>query len=62
MLSDLPDARPQDTDFMEGMKAIYDALHPDVEEETIPTHLYPYRGGGFLSLRRPSPRGLDGRQ
>jgi hypothetical protein len=57
--------RQQETDFMEGMKNIYDALHPDLEEESIPTHLIPYRGGAF-GMRRSngniSIRGLDGRQ
>ena len=39
-------------DFGEGMKDIYDALHPDVDEETVPTHLYPV---GFLA------KGFDSR-
>lgn len=34
VLSDLPDARHQPTDFAEGMAMIYDALHPaDFDEE-----------------------------
>lgn len=44
VLSDLPDASNgcyHETDFMEGMKAIFDAMHPDVDEETIPTYLIP---------------------
>jgi hypothetical protein len=45
---------------------IHDALHPDVEEESTPTKLYPYRGNGQLKPRRSSvglsSRGLDGRQ
>jgi hypothetical protein len=62
VLSDLPDAINattvrQETDFMEGMKAIYDALHPDLEEETIPTYLYPYRGNGaFFSKYQQTTR------
>jgi hypothetical protein len=43
-----------DTDFTEGMQAIYDALHPDVEDEKIPTHMYPFRGASFR-------RGFPGR-
>lgn len=62
MLSDLPDAINatsvrQETDFMEGMKAIHDALHPDLEEETIPTYLYPYRGSSaFFSKYQQTTR------
>jgi hypothetical protein len=43
---------------------IHDALHPDVEEESTPTKLYPYRGSGHLrrSSVGLSSRGLDGRQ
>jgi hypothetical protein len=57
VLSDLPDAlgphHPQDTDFSEGMKTIYDALHPDDDDEDDArhTHLIPYRS---KSLRRLS--------
>lgn len=52
---------------MEGMKTIYDALHPDVEGEPIPTFLYPFRAGNFFknTLRRSNgyvARGSDGRQ
>jgi hypothetical protein len=69
VLSDLPEgsnSRQQGTDFTEGMEMSYDALHPDLEEESTPTKLYPYRGNGLLKLRRSSAslssRGLDGRQ
>jgi len=69
VLSDLPDGAnliQQDTAFDEGMKIIYDALHPGFEEESSPTKLYPYRGNGSLKLRRSSTslstRGKDARQ
>jgi len=67
-----------DMDFNEGMKMIYDALHPDVEEDTIPTFLYPYLGpstNGSTPLTNnnnkkrklsgnivSSQRGVDGKQ
>lgn len=55
-LSDLLDAsppavKPVESDFGEGMKAVYDAVHPGLAspgtDEPIPTHLYPYRGGSL---------------
>jgi len=57
-LSDLPDLVDrrayQDTEFNEGMKMVYDAAHPGLAspttaDDTIPTHLYPYKGGSRLS-------------
>ena len=56
VLSDWPDTHilPQDeSDFSEGMKGIYDALHAD-DDDTMPTFMYPYRGGAFRNLRRNS--------
>ena len=54
VLSDLPDAvgphHVQDTDFSEGMKTIYDALHPDVDEDAPPSHCIPYRTKNFRRL------------
>ena len=55
-LSDLNDAianagAPAESDFGEGMKAVYDAVHPGLtapgNDDQIPTHLYPYRAGSF---------------
>jgi hypothetical protein len=59
-----------ETDFMEGMKGIYDALHAeDYGESTVfqqPPFPLPYRGNGLrLAVRRSSSmasRGFDGRQ
>lgn len=73
VLSDLPDAIPsrhiaETSDFMEGIKLIYDALHRDGDEEVISTCMLPYRGNAFRTsnLRRVSSglsvRGADGRQ
>lgn len=59
-LSDLNDTgaghgSQTESDFGEGMKAIYDAVHPGLtspgKDDQIPTHLYPYRSGSF-DLRR----------
>ena len=59
-LSDLGDTSAMspggvtESDFGEGMKAVYDAAHPGLtspgNDEPIPTHLYPYRGS--FDLRR----------
>lgn len=59
-LSDLVDSNAlspsgvTESDFGEGMKAVYDAVHPGLtspgNDEPIPTHLYPYRGS--IDLRR----------
>lgn len=57
-LSDLNEdpfkVRVDETDFTEGMKAVYDAAHPGLAtpnaDEIIPTHLYPFHhsgGSGF---------------
>ena len=51
MLSDLPDATgsrpPETTDFTEGMKTIYDALHADDDDDDeVPDLILPSRGGG----------------
>ncbi len=50
-LSDLGESaftKYQESDFSEGMKMVHDAVHPGVsspsDEESIPTHLIPYRG------------------
>lgn len=68
-LSDLPDALKLSNfggdagtnDFNEGLKTVWAAVHPDVTmspesngEETIRTHLYPFKGGSPLT-RRISP-------
>lgn len=61
------------TDFMEGMKSIYDALHSDDYRDaggsdgaTFPTFPLPYRNGnGVLLSRRNSKlaaHGLDAKQ
>jgi hypothetical protein len=38
-----------ETDFEEGMKSILDVVRPDLtspaKDETLPTFLFPYRGG-----------------
>ena len=58
--SDLSDllsapAEPVESEFGEGMKAVYDVVNPGLaspgSDEPIPTHLYPYRGS---SLRQQS--------
>ena len=56
-LSDLLDSsapvEPVESEFGEGMKAVYDAVHPGLAspgtDEPIPTHLYPYRGSSLSS-------------
>ena len=54
VLLDLLDAvglhHMQDTEFSEGMKTIYDALHPDVDEDAPPLHCIPYRTKNFRRL------------
>jgi hypothetical protein len=79
ILSDLPDASSNafvthGTDFMEGMKSIYDALHDDDYRDVgssngalFPTFSLPYRGGNGVRLtsRRNSSlasHGLDAKQ
>ena len=55
--TNVPSSGPamNESEFGEGMKAVYDAVHPGLtspsRDEPIPTHLYPYRAGS-LDLRR----------
>ena len=63
-LSDILDysapAVPAESEFGEGMKAVYDAVHPGLtssgRDEPIPTHLYPYRGSFDLRQSSDSPQ------
>lgn len=57
ILSDLPPetimtAHPLDTEFSEGMKTIYDAIHPEVEEDYVPSHLTPFVRRSFSRVRQ----------
>jgi hypothetical protein len=59
-LSDLPDPGTprRNSDFDEGLKSVWGAVHPDItstgKEDDAHTHLYPFKGGSPLT-RRLSP-------
>lgn len=60
-LSDLPDpdTPTRNSDFDEGLKSVWGAVHPDItstgKEEDAHTHLYRFKGGSPLT-RRFSPQ------
>lgn len=84
-MTELSDLIPQDSeeiiggwesDFGEGMKSIFDAIHPDLTSpekgDSIPTLLMPWRGVGVnvnlnsisrrTNVSSTRNRGFDGRQ
>lgn len=57
-LSDLPDPGTPilgDTDFQEGLRTVWAAVHPDLTSPGNGPHLFPLKGGSPLT-RRLSPK------